>query len=121
MNLADKDPDGHKLLHGRIESGGIPTDAIAGLQTRLSMQSQRRSQDPRRGSQGSINFIIRGTPRDRLMHSFDVENGGFALSDLQEENDSEDGMDGPDRPLQGNAKAVINGNGKTAMNGNARI
>ncbi|MCJ1355940.1 MAG: hypothetical protein MMC33_005933 [Icmadophila ericetorum] len=121
LNLADKDPDGHKLLHGRIESGGIPTDAIAGLQTRLSMQSQRRSQDPRRGSQGSIKFSSPATPRDRLMHSFDVENGGFALSDLQEENDSEDGMDGPDRPLQGNAKAVINGNGKTAMNGNARI
>ena len=120
LNLADKDPDGHTLLHGRIESGGIPTDGIAGLQTRLSMQSQRRSQDPRRGSQGSINFSSPATPRDRLMHSFDVENGSFALSDLPEEDDSEDNMDEPDKPLQGIDKAPMNGNGKAMMNGDIR-
>lgn len=120
LNLADKDPDGHTLLHGRTESGGIPTDGIASLQTRLSMQSQRRSQDPRRLSQGSINFSSPATPRDRLMHCFDVENGGFALSDLPEEDDNEDGMDEADRPLQGIDETPMNCNGKVMMNGDIR-
>lgn len=90
LNLSKDDPNGHQLLAGKLEDG-VPTDGIAGIQTRLSMQS-RRSMDPHRMSNGSIGLSPR-TPRgDRegLIHAFDVENGEeFGLSDLAEDSDGE--------------------------------
>jgi hypothetical protein len=95
LNLANDDPNGHKLLNGRIEDG-VPTDGIAMLTTRRSMQS-RRSGEPRRMSNGSLGFSPRSPKGDRegLIHAYDVENGGFGLSDLGEE--SEEEMNGSSR------------------------
>ncbi|KAI4199114.1 MAG: hypothetical protein LQ346_002633 [Caloplaca aetnensis] len=86
LNLSRDDPNGHKLLSGKIEDG-IPTDGITGLQTRASMQT-RRSVDARRVSGGSVGFGTRGD-REGLIHSYDEENGGFGLTDLTEDSESE--------------------------------
>ncbi|KAL8906296.1 MAG: hypothetical protein Q9207_002122 [Kuettlingeria erythrocarpa] len=86
LNLSRDDPSGHKLLSGKIEDG-IPTDGITGLQTRASMQT-RRSVDARRVSGGSLGFGTRGD-REGLIYSYDEENGGFGLTDLTEDSESE--------------------------------
>ncbi|KAI4135893.1 MAG: hypothetical protein LQ347_000277 [Umbilicaria vellea] len=88
LNLSRGDPDGHRLLNGNIEDG-VPTDAIASLQTRRSMQA-RRSLEPHRLSNGSVGFSNR-EDREGLIHSYDDENGGFGLSDLTEDSEVEDG------------------------------
>ena len=84
LNLSRGDPDGHRLLNGNTEDG-VPTDGIASLQTRRSMQS-RRSVDAHRVSSGSAGFGTRGD-RQGLIHSYDEENGEFGLTDLTEESD----------------------------------
>lgn len=106
LNLSRGDPDGHRLLNGKLEDG-VPTDAIASLQTRRSMQA-RRSVDHRRTSSGSLGFGSR-TDRQGLMHSYDEENGGFGLDDLTEDSDGEaegtrsnfERSNGSQRPLNG--------------------
>ena len=92
LNLSAADPDGHELLRGK-SIDGVPTDGIAVIQTRRSMQS-RRSLEPRRMSIGSVGFSPRSPRGDHeaLIHSYDVENGAFGLSDLAE--DSEEEMNG---------------------------
>ena len=89
LNLSQGDPDGHRLLTGRNEDG-VPTDGIASLQTRLSMQS-RRSVEPRRMSNGNFAFSPRSPHGDRegLIRSYDVESGGLGLSDLTEDSEGE--------------------------------
>ena len=92
LNLSMSDPNGQRLTHARDDEG-LPTDGIAGIATRLSLQS-RRSLDPRRTSTGSIIFSPRSPRHDRsdqdpLMHSYDVEDNAFGLSDLAEESDTE--------------------------------
>ena len=89
LNLSQGDPDGHRLLNGTIDDG-VPTDGIASLQTRRSMQSHR-GLEPGRLSNGSIAFSPRSPRGDRegLIHSYDVENGGFGLSDLTEDSERE--------------------------------
>ncbi|KAI9870516.1 MAG: hypothetical protein M1830_004137 [Pleopsidium flavum] len=86
LNLSRGDPDGHRLLNGHIEDG-VPTDGIASLQTRRSMQS-RRSVDHHALSSGSGGFGGRGD-REGLIHSYDEENGGFGLTDLTEDSGNE--------------------------------
>lgn len=86
LNLSRGDPDGHRLLNGNLQDG-VPTDAIASLQTRRSMQA-RRSVDHRRMSSGSVGFGSRAD-RQGLIHSYDEENGGFGLHDLTEDSDGE--------------------------------
>lgn len=95
LNLSRGDPDGHRLLNGKIaDDDGIPTDPLAGLQTRRSMQA-RRSLDPHRRS-SSLTFSpggILGGSRSRsvsgesagLMHNYDVEHNAFGLADLVED------------------------------------
>jgi hypothetical protein len=94
LNLSRGDPDGHKLLNGKIpDEDGIPTDPLATFQTRRSMQA-RRSLDPHRRS-SSLTFspggILRGESRHAsaesagLMHNYDVEHNAFGLSDLVED------------------------------------
>jgi magnesium transporter len=94
LNLSRGDPDGHKLLNGKIpDEDGIPTDPMANFQTRRSMQA-RRSFDPHRRS-SSLTFspggILRGDSRHvsaesaGLMHNYDVEHNAFGLSDLVED------------------------------------
>lgn len=85
LNLSRGDPDGHRLMNGK-ESSGIPTDGIASLQTRRSMQAQR-SFERHRLSSGSISYS-RGD-REGLIHAYDEENGGFGLTDLTEESDDD--------------------------------
>lgn len=91
LNLSRADPDGHRLMTGKDgEVDGIPTDGIAVIQTRRSMQA-RRSFDPHRRS-SSLTFSpggIRHSSRESagLMHNYDVEHNAFGLSDLVEDPD----------------------------------
>ena len=104
LNLSSGDPDGRRLLKGRMEDG-VPTDGIAAMTTRRSMQS-RRSVEPHRMSNGGLGFSPRspGGDREPLFQAYDVENGGFGLSDLAE--DSEEKMD--DHPKI-NGEPIMNG------------
>ncbi|KAI9675654.1 MAG: hypothetical protein M1817_001021 [Caeruleum heppii] len=88
LNLSRGDPDGTRLLNGKI-SEGVPTDGIAGIQTRRSMQARRSSIESGRHSNGSLSFGR--SDRDGLIHAYDEENGGFRLTELEEEEDSDDG------------------------------
>ena len=90
LNLSRDDPDGHQLLSkGKFEDA-VPTDGIAGLQTRRSMQI-RRSIEHRRASSGSIPFPRLSSDRERLMHAYEAEEGhhSFALGDLAEDSEEE--------------------------------
>ena len=90
LNLSQGDPDGHRLLNGTADDG-VPTDGIAGLQTRRSMQT-RRSLDRGRLSNGSLAFSPRSPRGDRegLMNSYDIESGAaFGLADLAEGSERE--------------------------------
>ena len=88
LNLSHGDPDGHKLLNGTTASEGVPTDGIAGLQTRRSMQARRSSIEARRLSTGSAHYGH--SDREGLIHAYDEENGGFGLTDLAEESEGDD-------------------------------
>ena len=99
LNLSRADPNGHRLLTDKEqEVDGIPTDGLAGIQTRRSMQA-RRSFDPHRRS-SSLTFSpggIRHSSRENegLMHSYDVEHNAFGLSDLVEDPDEVNGGASP--------------------------
>ncbi|KIX07919.1 uncharacterized protein Z518_02573 [Rhinocladiella mackenziei CBS 650.93] len=95
LNLSRGDPDGHRLLNGKIpDEDGIPTDPLAGLQTRRSMQA-RRSLDPHRRS-SSLTFSpggLRNVSGESagLMHNYDVEHNAFGLSNLVEDPEEVEG------------------------------
>ena len=79
------------MVNGKLDDEGIPTDGIAGFQTRRSMQS-RRSTDPHRRSSSSIAYLNGHGDREGLIHSYDVENNsGIGLEELAEESDGEPG------------------------------
>jgi multidrug transporter EmrE-like cation transporter len=110
LNLSRGDPDGHRLLNGKIlDEDGIPTDPLTGIQTRRSMQS-RRSLDPHRRS-SSLTFSP-GGPRNvsaesaGLMHNYDVEHGAFGLSDLVEDPEEVQGGSGSHSPANGDVTKV---------------
>ncbi|KAI9748186.1 MAG: hypothetical protein M1815_003465 [Lichina confinis] len=95
LNLSRGDPDGRRLLNGK-DTSGVPTDGIASIQTRRSMQAQR-SFDHHRASSGSISYSRsgagrRGDDREGLIHAYDEEeeNAGFGLADLTEDSDDDD-------------------------------
>lgn len=91
LNLSRHDPDGRNLMNAKLDDEGVPTDGIAGYQTRRSMQS-RRSTDPHRRSSSSIAYLNGHGDREGLIHSYDVENNqAVGLSDLTEEDDGEPG------------------------------
>ena len=101
LNLSRGDPDGHRLLVGKADDeDGVPTDGIASLQTRRSMQT-RRSGDRHRRSSSSIAFLSHQGDRDSLMRSYDVETGAFGLADLEEESDNGRQSRNPDRKMNG--------------------
>ncbi|KAF2756843.1 DUF803-domain-containing protein [Pseudovirgaria hyperparasitica] len=83
LNLSREDPDGKSKLANKF-SDGIPTDGIASVGTRRSLQARRSSVEAgyARGSFGD---------RDALMHGYDEENQ-FGLGELAE--DSEDDSSG---------------------------
>jgi magnesium transporter len=103
LNLARGDPDGIKMMNGKmIGDEGIPTDPVASLQTRRSMQARRSSVDPHRRS-SSLTFSMGGVHNresDGLIHSYDVEHGAFGLTDLEEEPDGHG--EGGSQRLNGN-------------------
>lgn len=90
LNLARGDPDGLKMMNGKTVGGeGIPTDPVASLQTRRSMQARRSSLDPHRRS-NSLTFSIGGgqsRETEGLIQNYDAEHGAFGLTDLEEESD----------------------------------
>lgn len=92
------------MMHGGGRDSiaeGIPTDTIASIQTRRSMQASRspRSIDHHhRLSSGSFSYS-RGD-REGLIHSYDEENGGFGLTDLTEETESDVEDDGGQRKTE---------------------
>lgn len=90
LNLSQADPDGHNMLKGKQNvGGGVPTDPLAGLQTRMSLQSRRSSlADPVIGNTTGMHSSHRRSVSGAnigLMHSYDEENGGFGLEELAEE------------------------------------
>lgn len=87
LNLSRTDPDGRATLGKMNDDDAIPTDGIAGIQTRRSIQS-RRSMDHRRSS--SSIYFAGPSDREGLMRSYDVEAGAFGLADLTEENDDDE-------------------------------
>jgi magnesium transporter len=100
LNLARGDPDGLKMMNGKmVGEEGIPTDPVASLQTRRSMQARRSSADPHRRS-SSLTFSMGGghnRESDGLIHSYDVEHGAFGLTDLEEEPDGDGERGGSQR------------------------
>ncbi|KAG5300488.1 DUF803 domain-containing protein [Histoplasma ohiense] len=86
LNLSRSDPDGISLAGKTNEDDGVPTDGIASIQTRLSLQN-RRSMDRHRRSSSSIEYYGGPSDREGLMRSYDVESGAFGLQDLAEESD----------------------------------
>ncbi|KAL4736432.1 magnesium transporter NIPA-domain-containing protein [Aspergillus similis] len=89
LNISRNDPDGHSM-NAKYDDEGVPTDGIAGFQTRRSMQA-RRSSEPHRRSSSSIAFLSGRGDREGLIRSYDVENQNFGLSELTEESDGEPG------------------------------
>ncbi|KAL2802481.1 magnesium transporter NIPA-domain-containing protein [Aspergillus granulosus] len=89
LNISRHDPDG-RALNSKFDDEGVPTDGIAGYQTRRSMQA-RRSTDPHRRSSSSIAFLNGNGDREGLIRSYDIENQHFGLSELTEESDGEPG------------------------------
>lgn len=90
LNLSRADPDGQRMLMGKPDEDGIPTDPLTGIQTRRSMQA-RRSFDPHRRS-SSLTFTptsLRHASAESagLMHNYDVEHNAFGLADLVEDPD----------------------------------
>ena len=110
LNLSRGDPDGHRLLNGKLpEDDGIPTDPLASLQTRLSMQARRSMDRHRRSS--SITFSPGGAHRRHashentgLMHNYDVEQSAFGLTDLVEDPDE---IEQGGRRMNGNASMPV--------------
>lgn len=105
LNLSRDDPEGHKLgIRQGDEQGayhevdGIPTDGLAGISTRLSMQARRSSEMGRHSRTNSWNLSspVEGRMRkgrasqDHLM--YDIEANGdsrFGLGELAEDSDED--------------------------------
>lgn len=85
LNLSREDPDGNNLgiassdHRGTYhEVDGIPTDGLAGLQTRFSMQS-RRSGEHRR----SQSWSLRSPGAERRSHSVHLNGNDATMYDLE--------------------------------------
>jgi hypothetical protein len=101
LNLSREDPDGMNAgIKARDDRGayhevdGIPTDGLAGLQTRLSMQG-RRSGDRhyRRSNSWSLRSpsapTFNSTAERMPLHSYDLEANQHDLHDLAEDSDED--------------------------------
>ena len=89
LNLSRGDPNGHRLLAGKMDDDAIPTDPLSSIHTRRSMQS-RRSFDPSSRRSSSLTFTLSGIGNRRneeegLMHNYDVEQSAFGLTDMADE------------------------------------
>lgn len=116
LNLSREDPDGRNLgikssdYRGTYqEVDGIPTDGLAGLQTRFSMQSRRSSEGHRR----SASWTHRSPADQTNGIAYDLE--ANALKDLADDDSDEDTSSSNHKRTSfddGNGKRVsMNGNG----------
>ena len=75
-------------MNAKLDDEGVPTDGIAGFQTRRSMQSRRSTDPHHRRSSSSIAFLNGHGDREGLIHAYDLENNhAIGLSNLAEEDD----------------------------------
>jgi len=114
LNLSREDPEGRHLMLGGEGSSydvdGIPTDGMAALTTRRSIQARRSSEGHRRSISGSISFGHGRRSEDRLIHNYDIERDAdqFGLADLD---DDEDGSGDSGRKRTSFDKNLMNGSG----------
>ncbi|KAK2762225.1 hypothetical protein FQN54_001235 [Arachnomyces sp. PD_36] len=88
LNLSRNESEAQQNLDKLEDDNGVPTDGIASLQTRRSMQI-RRSFDPmHRRSSSSIAYLGNQGDREGLIRGYDVETGAFGLTELAEESDA---------------------------------
>lgn len=87
LNLSREDPDGYNSMASKYENG-IPTDGIAGFETRRSMQLRRSSENLARRLSHNRSLSLTD---QRLIHSYEAENGAFGLGDLAGDSDDEGG------------------------------
>lgn len=117
LNLSREDPDGRNLgikstdYRGAYqEVDGIPTDGLAGLQTRFSMQSRRSGETHRR----SASWTQR-SPADQT-HGIAYDLEANALRDLADDDDDDDDTSGSNHKRT----SFDDGNGRrVTMNGAA--
>ena len=88
--------------NNKYDVDGIPTDAMAAPLTRMSMQSRRSSDGHSRNFSGSFNMqspVATRRSEERLIHNYDVENGGerFALGNLDEDSEEDESSGGSGR------------------------
>lgn len=139
LNLSREDPDGinagiKSARDGRGEYhdvDGIPTDGLAGLQTRLSMQSRRSGEGHRRSNSWSLRSPNTGRSRasadygvahptrgeqQNMLHSYDIEAAQHTLGDLAEDSD-EDTTSGSNhkRTSFDNGRPIANGEGNGGL------
>lgn len=90
---------------------GIPTDGLAALTTRRSIQARRSSDGHRRSVSGSVPFGHGRRSQDRLIHNYDLERDAdqFGLADLDD--DEEDGSGDSGRKRTSFDKNLVNGPG----------
>ena len=90
LNLSRGDPDGHRLLNGKIsDDDAVPTDGLSAFETRRSMQARRSISSPHRRS-SSLTFSLSGYgpaggENQGLIHSYDIEQGSLGLNNLVQE------------------------------------
>lgn len=121
LNLSREDPDGRNMgiksadYRGAYhEVDGIPTDGLAGLQTRFSMQSRRSGESHRR----SASWTHRSPAEQTNGIAYDLEAND--LKDLAEDDSDEDDTSGSNHKRTSfdddNGKRVtINGEGSSSF------
>lgn len=133
LNLSREDPDGEHLGirskggYQSVSVDGIPAagDGIAGLATRMSMQTRRSGEEERERHRRSGSWSLRSPVVGRqgggdLMHSYDVEADGGGLGDLAEDSDEDTSSSGRKRTSfeELGARAPLRSNGAaTAVRG----
>lgn len=95
LNLSREDPDGANLGINQLDArgkyhevDGIPTDGLAGLQTRMSMQARRSGEGHRRSTSWTLRTGGGRYGNDpTALHAYDVE--AHNLHDLADDSDED--------------------------------
>lgn len=132
LNLSREDPDGSHLgiksgdERGRYhEVDGIPSDGLAGIATRLSMQTRRSAEEERERHRRSTSWSLRSPitgnyrredlDRQNLIHNYDIEANN--LDDLAEDSEDDSGRKRTSFEDSGGNRVVINGGGSAGGSG----
>lgn len=124
LNLSREDPDGSHLgIKSGDERGkyheveGIPSDGLAGIATRMSMQTRRSADEERerhrRSTSWSLRSPITGTyrredgDRQHLIHNYDIEANN--LDELAEDSEDDSGRKRTSFEDSGGNRVVVNG------------